>query len=102
MNNINSNNSIEDRIKAAQKALENAEKEKTIAETRLESANAEKKKIAEEMALLGVTPDNIDEAIDELSNEIISMLDEVEAIISGSDEHIFFENNSAKSDKTVL
>lgn len=72
---------IKERIEEAKRKLEAAEKAKTVAETKLESAQKQCNEVAEEMKKLGVTPDTIEAEITRLTEAVEEDLKTVESSI---------------------
>lgn len=69
---------IKDRIEAAKKKLEEAERAKTRAEAQLEAATKQCDDVVKEMEKLGVTPDTIEEEINRLTASVEENLKAVE------------------------
>ena len=72
---------VQERIEAAKKNLEAAEKAKAIAETQLETANKQCDEVIEKMKAYNVTPENIGTEIERLTADVDKQLAEIEASI---------------------
>ena len=72
----------EQQIRKFQELLEKAKTARTVAETQLEQLNKDKDEIDKEMQMLGVTPETIQQEIENIDKEIEGHIAECEKIIN--------------------
>lgn len=69
------------RIEASKANLRKAEQARTVAETQLTTAKAQEEEVIKQMAAEGVTPENINDEIARLEQQINADLDKIEQLI---------------------